>query len=253
MGTDPLWQLPLLLLTGLVAGFANTLAGGGSLLTIPALMLLGLPAQQANATNRVGVFLQAVAGGFAFDRHGRLDRRAAISLILPALVGALAGALAASRLPAEVFEPVLLGGLALIALTLLWKPHFLAPEEGTPTLDLRQRPVAALALFVAGFWGGFLQAGVGIFLLVTFSGLLHYDLVRANAIKVVMVAAFAAVSLVVFIAAGQIVWLPALVLAAGMVTGARLAVRFAVKTDHDTIRRIVFALVLLGLLAAWFR
>ncbi len=252
-GPDALWQVPLLLAAGLLAGFVNTLAGGGSLLTIPALMLLGLPAQHANATNRVGVFLHSLAGGEAFDRHGQLDRRAATWLTLPALAGVLLGALAAARLPAAVFEPVLLAGLALIALTLLWKPQILAPEAGTPVLGLSERPSAALALLAAGFWGGFLQAGVGIFLLATFSGLLRYDLVRANALKVVMVAAFTGLSLVVFVAADQVVWLPGLVLAAGSVAGARLAVRFAVTTGQETLRRVVFGIVLAALIAAWLR
>jgi len=252
-GFEGFWQVPLLLAAGLLAGFVNTLAGGGSLLTVPVLMLLGLPAQHANATNRVGVFLHSLVGGEAFDRRGQLDRRAAASLLPLALAGAVAGAVAASRLPAAVFEPVLLAGLALIALTLVWKPQVLAPAEGTPTLGIRERPIAALALFGAGFWGGFLQAGVGIFLLASFSGLLRFDLVRANALKVVMVAAFTGTSLLVFIAADQIVWLPGLVLAAGSVTGARLAVRFAVSTGHETLRRVIFGLVLVALIGAWLK
>jgi uncharacterized membrane protein YfcA len=252
-GPEGFWQVPLLLVAGLVAGFVNTLAGGGSLLTIPLLMLLGLPAQHANATNRIGVFLHSLAGGEAFHRHGLLDRHAAATLLPPALAGALAGALAASQLPATIFEPVLLAGLALIALTLVWKPRILAPTQGAATLGIRERPFAAFALFGAGFWGGFLQAGVGIFLLASFSGLLRFDLVRANALKVVMVAAFTGISLLVFIAADQIVWLPGLVLAAGSVTGARLAVRFAVATEHEILRRVIFGLVLAALAAVWLR
>jgi uncharacterized membrane protein YfcA len=252
-GPEALWQVPLLLTAGLLAGFVNTLAGGGSLLTIPLLMLLGLPAQDANATNRVGVFLHSLAGGEAFDRHGQLDRRAAVALIPPGLAGAVAGAVAASRLPAAVLEPVLLGGLTLIALTLLWKPEALAPAEGSVPRGLGERPAAALALFGVGFWGGFLQAGVGIFLLASFSGLLRYDLVRANALKVVMVASFTGVSLLVFIAADQIAWLPGLILAAGSVVGARLAVGFAVTTRHEILRRVIFGLVLVALIAAWLR
>lgn len=244
------WHLALCLV-GVAAGFVNTLAGGGSLLTLPVLMLAGLPAHIANATNRVAVFLQGVAGTSAFDREGRLDRSASMALAAPTLVGALGGASTAAYIPSDVLKPVLLVAMMSIAVLLLVKPGVLAPRPGGEARGLRDVPSAIPVLFAIGFYGGFAQAGVGLFLLAAFGGLLRYDLVRANALKLLVTTAFTGLALLVFIGAGQVQWVPGMALAVGMVVGARLAVRFAITTGHETLRRFVLAFAILSCIAAW--
>ncbi len=246
------WYLALVAV-GVAAGFVNTLAGGGSLLTLPVLMLAGLPPHVANASNRVAVFLQGLAGASAFDREGQLDRGAALSIALPTLVGAFAGASTAAYLPNDILKPVLLSAMIVIALLLLVRPAVLAPPpHGTPR-TVREAPGAFVVLVAIGFYGGFAQAGVGIFLLAAFGGLLRYDLVRANALKLLVTTAFTGLALLVFVGAGQVEWAPGLALAVGMVVGARLAVRFAITTGQETLRRFVLAFAIVSCVAAWLR
>ncbi|MDG2304940.1 MAG: TSUP family transporter [Candidatus Binatia bacterium] len=251
-GNEYLWYLAFALI-GVVAGFVNTLAGGGSLLTLPVLMLAGLPPHIANASNRVAVFLQGVAGTTAFDREGRLDRSNAFAISAPTLIGSLGGAVTAAYLPNDILKPVLLTAMMTIAVVLLVRPTLLAPPpEGTPR-TLSEAPMAIPVLVAVGFYGGFAQAGVGIFLLAAFGGMLRYDLVRANALKLLVTTAFTGLALLVFIGAGQVRWIPGLALAVGMVTGARIAVRFAISTGQETLRKFVLGVAIVSCIAAWVR
>lgn len=242
-----------LVLVGVAAGFVNTLAGGGSLLTLPVLMLAGLEAHVANGTNRVAVFLQSLAGTSAFDREGQLDRSAAFAIALPSLFGALAGASTAAYLPGGVLKPALLVAMIAIAVLMLVRPAVLAPHPDGVPRTLRESPAAVPALFAIGFYGGFVQAGVGILLLAALGGLLRYDLVRANALKLLVVMMFTGLALVVFIAVGQVWWIPGLALSIGTVVGSRLGVRFAVRTGHETLRRVVLAVAIVSCVAVWLR
>lgn len=242
----------LLAAVGLFAGFMNTLAGGGSLLTLPALLLFGLPADVANGTNRVAVLAQSLASAAFFDREGHFDRKTAITLLIPSLLGAFVGASIASRIPADSLRPILLVAMTSIALLLLIAPGLLTPT----TADTQPRPPrwgAYLLFFAIGVYGGFAQAGVGIFLLASLGGWLRYDLVAANGLKSTLAAAFTALSLVIFLLAGQVLWLPGLALGVGMVVGARVAVLFAVTSAQTLLRRVVLVLVLLSCAAAWLR
>jgi uncharacterized membrane protein YfcA len=154
-------SVSLLVVTGFIAGVINTLAGGGSNLTIPALMVMGLPADVANATNRVGVLLQSVAGVHGFHRHGKLDSHDTVPVLIPNLLGGLLGAVFAAAIPVSFLKPLLLGTMIGMSLLILLRPAVIAPPPGTPPLSVRERPAAWAALFLAGVYGGFVQAGVG--------------------------------------------------------------------------------------------
>ncbi len=237
---------------GMAAGFVNTLAGAGSLLTIPVLLQLGLAGDVANATNRVGVFLAAVAGATAFDAGGKLDRRTAATLAVPALFGAVFGALLAVHLPERVFRPIMLGMLALVSVTLVWKPSILAPDSTSEPLTLRDRPIAILLLVLLGAYAAFLQAGMGIFASLLLSGVLRYDLVRANALKTGMVVAITTVALAIFIAAGQVRWLPGLSLGVFQIIGARVAVKWAIHATPAAMRWVLFTAAVASIgMAVW--
>ncbi len=242
-----------LFFAGLVAGFLNTLAGGGSLLTLPALMLLGLPADVANGTNRLAIVAQSGAGVAAFHRAGQLPVAAVPGMLLPAGLGTLLGAITASQVPAAVLEGVLLATLTAMAVVLAVAPRAAAPEPGAEEPHtLAERPLGWLGLFLAGCYGGFIQAGVGFVLLWVLGGMLRYDLVRGNALKAVCTTVFGLLSLGVFVVAGQVAWLPAVVLAGGTTLGATLSVRFALRAP-GSIRWIVLGTVVAAVVAAWLR
>ncbi|GAD02907.1 sulfite exporter TauE/SafE family protein [Agarivorans albus] len=243
----------LLLTVGLFAGVINTLAGGGSNLTLPALMVMGMPAEVANATNRVGIFLQCLTGVLGFKKHGKLDTDDVAPILWPTLVGGLVGAVAASYAPSWIIKYLLLGAMLAMAALMLIKPSVVAPEAGTEARKMKDTPSAKWSLAVAGFYGGFVQAGVGFILVAALAGSLRYDLVRANALKLVCTIAFTSVALVVFIARDQVLWLPGLVLAIGYIIGAHYAVKFAIKAAANTLKWFLFVMTLVGCIAAlWF-
>jgi uncharacterized membrane protein YfcA len=238
---EPL-QIIFLLLAGLLAGFINTLAGGGSVLSILALLFAGLDSTIANATNRVAVFLQCATGSAQFYRNKLLDPKEALILALPALAGAVVGTFIAMEIDKEVFDKILGGVLILVLVTLFFKPSMWIQEKRRSLPLWIQIPI----FFAIGIYGGFIQAGVGFFLLIALSLVLGYDLVKANALKVAIVFLYTALSLAIFAFSGMVVWLFGIILAAGNVVGAYLGVRFAVKRGAKQVRWILVAAVILS-------
>jgi len=225
---------------GLVAGVINTLAGGGTLFTVPALVAFGLPATVANGTNRVGVLLQNAFATRSFRREGFDAVAESLPIVLPAVGGSIVGALVAARMSSDLFEKIF--GLAMIALLV---PILRGQQKQRTALPSEGRSAAAnAAIFGAiGFYGGSIQAGVGIFVIAALarSGL---DLVRANAVKVILVGALTLVALPVFVLHDQIDWPFALALASGYALGGTLGARFAARGGERVIKPVLVASVL---------
>jgi len=223
---------------GLVAGVLNVLAGGGSFLTVPLLIEAGLPPTVANGTNRLGVVLQSLTAADAFRRHGVLETRWSLRAAVPALAGSVLGTLAALVVTDQAFRRILAAVMVAVTLWTLWKPH--------PGSGVRSRPpgwLLALGFFGIGIYGGFVQAGVG-FLILALTTASGRDLVRGNAIKVLLVALFSALSLAIFAGHGMIAWAPGVSLAAGTVLGGRLGVRWTIVKGHAWLRGVVTVTVL---------
>ncbi len=250
---DPSTLYAALFLAGIAAGFLNTMAGGGSLLTLPVLMLLGLPADVANGTNRLSVVSQSMSGVWGFHRAGRLDRGSLGLVLVPTVLGSLIGAVAAANAPKALLKPVLLGTMLLVAAVMLVRPNAVTAPEGSQPVELRRSPAAMLGLFAAGLYGGFLQAGVGFILLSVLGGLLRYDVVQANALKLLCTGLFGGVALSVFVIAGQVVWVPAAVLAVATVCGSLLGVRFALRVRQSVIRWVIFGCVVATCAGAYLK
>jgi len=240
----------LLVGTGFVAGIINTLAGGGTNLTLPALMVMGMPAEIANATNRVAIFLQSAVALQAFRKHDRLPSHDVGPILVPTLIGGIFGATAAAFAPTSLLKPLLLGAMLGMTILMLVRPEVVAPLPGTEPHSLKNRPRAWFWLWVAGVYGGFVQAGVGFILITALAGTLRYDLVRTNALKMVCVCAFTGLALAVFIVQDLVLWVPGLILAAGTMAGASLSVRFAVTAKPSSLKWFLFAMTLCGTTAA---
>ena len=230
----------LLLAGGLAAGIVNTLAGGGSLLTVPLLVLTGLPGTVANGTNRVGVMIQNGVAAWGFRAQGVSGLSGALPVLAPVAAGALLGAGVASRLSDAAFERAF-GVLMLVLLVpTLRRPRPPSPGETPRALP----PLARGLIFLAiGLYGGAFQAGVGILLIfaLSYSGL---DLVRTNSIKVVVNFCFTLLAIPVFMAAGQIAWSEACVLGLGFAAGGLLGSRLAVRGGERLIRPVLAVAVL---------
>ncbi len=207
----------LLLAAGLGAGAINVLAGGGSALTLPVLLALGLDASAANGTNRVGIFAQNLAAVLLFARRGVLPAGPVLRLTVCAAAGAACGAWLAVSLSSVWILRLLGAALLLLAVSLLLQPgRWLQPRPVAPFW------MQALALFGCGIYGGLIQAGVGFLLLVALVTCAGLDVVRANAWKVAIVFGYTLVALPFFGAATQIDWRAGGCLAVGHVLGASL-------------------------------
>ncbi|MEW6776981.1 MAG: sulfite exporter TauE/SafE family protein [Bdellovibrionota bacterium] len=237
-------NLFLLVVAGVGSGFMNTLAAGGSLLTLPALMLLGLPADYANGTNRVSVLAQSISTVLGFHEAGKFEVKAASLLLAPTAVGAAGGSLLASSLPADLLKPILLAAMVGMSLLMILRPASFSPPAGVIPKTLRERPDAILWLFLLGFYAGFAQAGVGFLALLILGPILRYDLLRANALKIFLSGVFGIVPLGIFLLAGKVLWAPGAILAVATVVGSRLGVGYALKADERAIRWVLLACVL---------
>lgn len=233
--------------TGFVAGFINTLAGSGSLLTLPVLILLGLPANVANGTNRVGVLLQNVVAVATFRQRGTLPLTGSWKLLVPSVAGAIVGA----ELAVDLDEALLRRTIGVLLLVLL-AVILLKPERWIATQATRREPrllVEVPLFFAIGVYGGFIQVSVGLFLLAGLVLGAGYDLVGANAMKNFIVLVFTAAALVVFVVNDQVQWTLGLLLGAGQAVGAWVAAHFAVERGAKFVRAAVVVIAVMSALA----
>lgn len=225
----------LLLGAGLVAGVVNTLAGGGSLLTVPLLVVLGLPGPVANGTNRVGVAIGSAVATWRLAALGVEGTRGLGRDLLPSALGALLGAYGVVHLPAEAFERAF-GGLMLVLLVPTLRGVRLGGGDAVPRH--LPPPVRWLAFFAIGLYGGAFQAGVGL-LLMSLLSLAGVDLVKSAHLKTALNTCFTLLALPIFLWAGQIAWSEALALGVGFAAGGAGGARLAVTGGARLIRPVL--------------
>lgn len=232
---------------GFVAGFINTLAGSGSLLTLPFLMYLGLPANVANGTNRIAIFLQNIVGVASFKQQKALKISDGIWLAIPAVVGSVIGALFAVNLDEATMKNAI--GLLLIIMffLILFKPSMWIKGQAGK-LTARPGIVQIIVFFTIGLYGGFIQAGVGLFLLAGLVLSAGFDLVKANAVKLLVILLYIPFTIAVFIINKQIDYTLGFTLAIGNMSGAFVASRFAVSWGAKFVRYILLIVIFIAAL-----
>jgi len=231
-------DIVLLVAGGLAAGVVNTLAGGGSLLTVPLLVLAGVPGNVANGSNRVGILASNASATVAFRSLGVSGLSRTLPVLVPVAVGSLVGALLVARLADETFERVF--GVLMVPLLLLsLRPPVLKSVEGR----VWSGPFTVLVFLAVGLYGGAFQAGIGLLLMVALSRS-GMDLVVANSVKVVVIMVVTVTALPLFIVGGRVDWGPAMVLAAGFAIGGALGARLTVTRGASLIRPVMVAAVL---------
>ncbi|MBN2613367.1 MAG: sulfite exporter TauE/SafE family protein [Bacteroidales bacterium] len=243
MTTD--WWLYLAVIgAGILAGFINTLAGSGSLLTLPLLVFMGLPANVANGTNRIGILFQSIVGSYAFKKQKVLDLKTGYVYGIPIVLGSVAGAILALKIGDVAMEKAIAVLLVFMFFMILFKPEvWIKGQAGR----IQSKPTALnmIIFFVIGIYGGFIQAGVGLFLLAGLVLGVGIDLVRANALKVFLVLLYTPVVLLFFMNEDQIDYKLGIILAIGNSIGAWLGTKVAVSWGPAFIR-IVLLLAILG-------
>ncbi|MEH6633921.1 MAG: sulfite exporter TauE/SafE family protein [Halioglobus sp.] len=233
-----LWQGGLLVTVGILAGFLNVMAGGGSLITVPVLLFMGLPGPAANGTNRIAILAQNITAIATFARRGFRDFKLSLSLAACAVPGAAAGALLGTQLDGVWFNRI----LALIMLGVMLVMHF---DKGATEQSKDHQPTGRqmlnghLLMVVVGFWGGFIQIGVGFIIMPVLNRVMGLDLVRTNMHKVFIVAVYTIVALAIYASQVEIMWAVGLALALGNSIGGYLGAHFSVSKGENLIRLIL--------------
>ncbi|MEL7449231.1 MAG: sulfite exporter TauE/SafE family protein [Pseudomonadota bacterium] len=234
---------------GIIAGWLNVLAGGGSLLTVPALMLAGLPGPVANGTNRIAILAQNTVAVSTFFRRGYSDFRLSLSLAAAAVPGAVAGAMVGTRLDGRWFDWVLAAVMVLVMVVMARKKSAgKGSTEDAPTVTPRRLLWGHVLMVGAGFWGGFIQIGVGFVLMPILHRVIGLDLVRVNMHKVFIVLVYTCVALAVFASQVRVEWVLGLSLAVGNSIGGWLGAHTAVVRGERVIR-VVLNVVLVAFIA----
>jgi len=237
-----LWFYPLLFLSGIIAGTLNVIAGGGSFLTIPLLIFMGLPPLAANGTNRIGILLQNIAATWSFKRHGVLEGIPLWPSLISSGIGSALGVPAAILAGDLAFKKILALVMIVVSLWTIADPlKKMRLRSGSRDF---KRKAAIIGFFFCGFISGFVQAGVGFFILAltTYLGL---DLVRGNALKVTVILGSMLISLGLYAWQGLVLPVPGLILAGGTILGSQIGVKLTILKGHGWVKGVVTATVVI--------
>ncbi len=235
------YYLSILILfgVGLIAGFMNVTAGGGSTLTLPSLIFLGLDSATANGTNRIAILLQNVSAVYSFKQENYKQFDISLKLSLLTLPGSIIGALLAIKIGDELFQKILAVVMIGIIITMI------IPTKNNVAVNKANKISwqAYIAMIFVGFYGGFIQVGVGFILMASLKYLMKLNLVYINMHKVFIVLIYTIPALIVFIVSKNINWIMGLGLAAGNMIGGWWGAKLSVKKGERFIRMFLMAAI----------
>ncbi len=232
-------QFALLFLVGTAAGFINVLAGGGSSLTLPALILLGLDGATANGTNRIAILVQNIFAITGFQQNKKNEFAQSFKFAVWTLPGAIIGAFVALNLQDLWFKRILSVIIIFVIVSL-----FLPRPQKQKSKSVNKFYLYS-ALLGLGFYGGFIQVGVGFLLMAVLFHLAKFDLVRVNVYKVFIVLIYTLPALLVFGLSGRVNLLWGIILASGNGFGGWLGARITLKKGESVIRLVLIATLIL--------
>jgi uncharacterized membrane protein YfcA len=234
----------ILLGSGLVVGFINTLAGGGSAISLTVFMAMGLPVQVANGTNRIAIIMQNFSSTATFFRKGMLEWRRSLGLAIPAVVGSVVGSEIAVTIDERIFQ-ICLAIVMVGVLVFIMFGNKLFRQSGSE--NRRAGPLHYLVFFLIGLYNGYIFVGTGYLILLATLGLLNMDLVGANVAKNFIILLAMPFSLLVFILNGDVDYAYGLIHGAGNMMGAFLASHYAIGWGTKFLRWFMVAVVLVCL------
>jgi len=244
-------ELILLVIIGLITGVINTFAGGGSLLTLPMLIFLGLPPSVANGTNRIAILIQSIVTNAGFRSKGVKSYPFSIYFGISATIGAIIGAQLAIEIDGDTFNKILAVIMVIVVayLVLNRKSKYEDIIERTTGKHLW---ISIILFFFVGIYGGFIQAGVGFLMLLVLSGVNHFSLVKSNAIKVAITGIYTIFAVIIFTINDKMNWEYGLILAFGNATGGWFASRYSVKKGDGIIKIFLIVMVIVMAIKLWF-
>ena len=245
------YDLVLLVGAGLFAGFINTMAGGGSLLTLPLLIFLGLPSATANGTNRVAILVATSSATLGFRSKKVNSFPFSLYLGGAALMGALIGARIAIDIDGNLFNRILAIIMIVVVVLMVFKPKYNTIPTSAKTTG-KTRIWSMVAFFFIGIYGGFINAGIGFIMMLFLNYVNRMDLIRVNATKVAVAFIYTIGALVTFALSGHIEWKYGLALASGNASGAFFASRYSVKKGEGIIKAVMTVMVVAMSIKLWF-
>ncbi len=240
----------ILMSAGVFAGFLNTVAGGGSLLTLPIMIFMGLPSNVANASNRVAIFSQNLFSVAGFRSKGVSAFPYAFWLAGTAIIGSIIGAQFAMDIKGEVFNRILAIIMIVVLLLTIFKPGVKTGQS--EKMEPKDKIIGAITFFFIGIYGGFIQAGVGFVIIAALTNINALSMAKTNSIKVFVVLIYTISALGVFIYQDMINWTYGLSLAVGNSAGGWIASRWSADKDDKWIRIILIVTVSVMAIRLWF-
>ena len=241
----------LLILVGFIAGIINILAGGGSLLTLPMLIFLGLPPHIANGTNRVAIIIQNIFAVKGFQSKGIKTYPFSLYLAIPATIGAIIGAIVGIKIEGELFNKILGIVMLVIVIYMVLKSNKIS-KNNIERIKGKYFWLSIIAFFFIGLYGGFIQAGVGFIILFTLSNINQFSLVKSNAIKVTVALIYTLVAVAIFAYNDSVNWKYGLILSLGNATGGWVTSRWSVNKDDKFVKKVLIIMVLAMAIKLWF-
>lgn len=234
-----------LIISGIFVGFINTLAGGGTIISISLLMFLGLPAPIANGTNRVAVFIQNIVAVKNFNKDKIIDLKKGFILGLPTVIGSILGAQIAVQINENILETAIAISMMFMIFFLVLSPKkFLIGDDNQ--IDKKIKLHVYFLYFFIGMYGGFIHIGVGYFLLLALVLINGYDLIKANALKNFLVMLYVPFSLIIYIIKGQVYWEYGLIHSIGNIVGAYFASKYAKNLGTSFVRYLLILIILVS-------
>jgi len=235
--------IALLILAGFMVGIINTIAGSGTVITYSLFMMLGLPVNLANGTIRLGVIMQTLTSTLNFRKHNVLDWKKGFKLALPVVIGSIIGAQIAVEINEAIFEKILAGILLIMLVFIFYKPERWLKDQ-VHKIQSKPSIIQLLLFFIIGLYGGFIHIGVGIFMLSVLVLNAGYDLVKANAIKVMTVLLYSPFALAVFVMNDQVHYGMGLIAAIGNVFGGYVGSRMAISWGNNFVRWVLIVVII---------
>ncbi len=248
---NPIVEIVLLVFIGFIAGSINTIAGGGSLLTLPILIFLGLPPNIANGTNRIAILFQNVFTTAGFKSKGIITFPFSIYVGISALLGSIVGAQIAVDIKGETFNKILAIIMVLVVAYMVLKAKSKKLKD-VERASGKHLWLSIFLFFFVGVYGGFIQAGVGFIILLVLSSVNNFSLVKSNAIKVTVVLIYTVAAVAIFAYNDKIDWKIGLVLAIGNATGGWFASRWSVKKGDALVKKFLIVMVVILAVKLWF-
>ena len=241
-------MLVLLFAASVIAGIFNISAAGGSFLMLPLLIFYGLPPTVANGTNRISLLFQNWLGVYSFKKRDVWDLKTNVKLVIPAILGSILGAYYSSIMPDNQFKKI----ISVLMIIFVFVSLFSGRNTKKISFRIKSYPIVFLIFLLIGFYGGFIQAGVGLLLIAGIKLATGYDLVKTNAVKTFIIASYTIVAIIIFALKGKIDWHVAAVVATGQGIGGYLGAKLAVEKGEKYIKILIFIAIIFMALKLMF-